>query len=384
MSKWKDYYSVLGISKSSDKKEIKKAYLSLAKKFHPDKFQDAKEKEEAQKKFQEVQQAYDVLSDDQKKSAYDSYGHEAYTSGGTSGAGFSGGSAGGFDFSGFEGMFNDFFSGFDGGGRGSSQSYSRAVAGEDLRYSIEISLEEAFEGKSFKVKIPRMISCSGCDGYGSEKSATSKTCHSCNGTGSVSSRQMFFNIQQTCPKCNGKGKTAPVCKKCRGECRVHDSSEINIEVPKGVQDGMQLRMSGKGNAGLEGGPNGSLFVFINVKKHSLFSVQDSNLLFKMPISVHLAVLGGEVEIPTIKGEKTTFKIPAGSQTGTVFTIKGKGMPKLRSSYFGDIFVTIEIEVPTNISADEKELWLKIQEKNHQGKKTESFFKKVKDFLAKKI
>lgn len=377
----KDYYAVLGITKSANKEEIKKAYKSLVKQHHPDKFTDAKEKEAANKKFQEIQSAYDVLSDDKKRQTYDAYGHEGYTQSGGAGAGGGGfhgfegfGAGGGFD------IFNEFFSQF--GGAQSGREYSRAQEGEDLRYAIEIDLEEAFKGTKLKIKLPRMVKCDGCAGHGIEKDAKTSKCHTCNGSGRVVMQQMFLNIQQTCPTCHGKGVSAPVCKLCRGSCRVSQKSELEIEVPKGVTDGLNLRMQREGNAGVEGGPNGDLFISVRVRKHALFEVEGNNLVCVIPISAQVAALGKEIEVPTIDGQTMKVNIPAGSQYGSRIKISGKGMPIIRSSARGDMFVKLNILIPTSMNSKEKELWKALLEESEHNAESKSFLDKVKKFLNK--
>jgi molecular chaperone DnaJ len=377
LSKWQDYYSLLGIAKSASQEDIKKAYRNLAKKHHPDKFQDPKEKEEAQKKFQEIQQAYEVLSDGEKRSAYDNFGHEKYQSHSSQGGGFGG--FDGFDFSGnFESVFGDFFSQF-----GGSNSYSRAMQGEDLRYKIEITLEEAFKGTNLKIQLPRMTTCNGCNGIGFEKNAKANKCHNCKGSGQTTMRQMFLNIKQTCGVCHGTGESRPKCKICLGNCRVSEKSIIDVEVPAGIADEMSLRMKGKGNAGVEGGGYGDLFILIKIKMHELFKVEGSNLLCEVPIPIHTAVLGSEIEVATIDGQKIKVQVPAGTQNNTLLRVKGKGMPIIRTNNTkGDLLIKIEVEVPTELSKEEREIWEKLEKIYKSSKKTSNFFSRVKDFLGK--
>jgi molecular chaperone DnaJ len=377
-----DFYSILGVNKGSSDDEIKKAYRNLVKKHHPDRFKQPSEKEEATKKFQEIQSAYDVLSDEKKKKSYDAIGHDTYTkSGGQGFGGFEGG-FGGFDFGGFD-IFNDIFSQFGGASGQSAPEYSRAGRGEDLRYAIEIDLEEAFSGKSMTIKLPKMVACVSCDNKGVEKGSTGSKCGKCNGTGRIVTRQMFLNVQQTCHECNGRGVKQPVCKSCRGVCRVNQKVEIDIEIPKGVTNGLNLRMQGKGNAGVEGGASGDLFIELHIRRHPLFEVDGNNLICTVPVSVQIAVLGGEILVPTIEGQSIQVKIPVGTVHGAKIKVQNKGMPYIRSSSSrGDMHVKVEIDIPTSLSSKEKDLWKQISEIAKETDKSKTFSKKMKDFFSK--
>lgn len=377
MSSWQDYYSILNVPKTASAAAIKKAYRDLAKKNHPDRFQDPKEKENAGKKFQEIQHAYDVLGDENKRRAYDAYGHEAFERG----AGGGGGSAHGFEdfFSGFQSggfsdIFGDFFSQFSGEGG------KRAVRGEDLKYSIEISLEQAFKGTKLSIKIPKMVSCKPCNGRGGEVGSTGSRCSMCNGSGQVRMQQLFLTVRQACPQCGGAGTTQVRCKSCKGEGRLHERCSIDVNVPAGVSDGMQLRLQGEGNSGPGGA--GDLFIHIKINPHSLFKVESGNIVCDVPISVPLAVLGGEIEVPTIDGNKIKISVPAGTQPGNKLKVKGRGMPSVRSSGRGDMIVNVEVEIPTSTSSKEKELWKSLLSESKEGNKSTSFFTRVRDFLAK--
>lgn len=378
-----DYYSILGVSKTAKQDEIKKAYRSLAKKHHPDLVQDAKQKEEAKKKFQEVQEAYDVLGDEKKRQNYDALGHERFQNG------YSGGQGGfdfnGADFGGFENVFNEFFSQFGGGGFGfgsSAAEYSNAVRGEDLRYFVELTLEQAFKGTKMNIQLPRMSACETCAGAGVDKDSKPVTCSTCKGSGRIVSQQMFLNIQQTCPTCHGKGKSQAVCKSCKGACRVNKKSLVEVNIPAGVQSDMHLRLSRQGNAGLHGGPAGDLFVILRVQKHALFEVEGNNLVCKVPISVPMAVLGGEIEAPTIDGKAVSVKVPSGSQFNTRIKIAGKGMPVLNKNTRGDMYIQLEIDIPTSLGAKEKDAW-NVLMKESANPKSAGFFAKVKEFLSGK-
>lgn len=383
MSKWQDYYTVLGILKSASQDEIKKAYRGLAKKHHPDKFPDPKEKEAAVKKFQEIQQAYEVLGDEKKKQAYDTFGHENYqnTGGGQGFHGFEGGGGfGGFGAGGFDSIFNDIFSQFSGGG--AQQGESESYRGEDLKYSTEITLEEAFKGKKITIKLPRMGTCQPCEGSGEEKDAKVAKCMMCGGVGRVKMQQFFIQVQQICPQCSGKGTAKPSCKKCGGQGRVKETTTTEIDIPAGVFDNMHLRMQGAGNAGTRKGRTGDLFILIRIFPHQLFEVEGHNIICVVPITVAVAAIGGEIEIPTIEGGKIKIDVPAGSQYHSKIRIKGKGMPHIKSSSVGDMIIVLEIEIPTRLSDKERELWSALKENSKSGTKSSTFFSKVKDFLSK--
>ncbi|WP_342262058.1 molecular chaperone DnaJ [Alphaproteobacteria bacterium endosymbiont of Tiliacea citrago] len=367
---FQDYYSVLGVKKEDSLDDIKKAYKKLVIKYHPDKFTDEKEKEKANSKFQEIQEAYDVLKDDQKRKQYDMLGHENFKNGGGH-SGFDG--FGGFDFngSGFEDIFSDFFSGF-------GAERSKVFKGEDLRFSLEISLEEAFTGYETNIQIPRKVGCSHCASSGNDVTTPPSKCSKCNGMGKIHVQQFVFRVQQTCDNCNGSGKSYKKCSFCRGEGRLNETSPINIKIPKGVENGMKIQLKGKGNA-IKGGVNGDLYVFVTVKKHSIFVVDNANLLLKIPISIFDAVLGKNVDIPTLEKQSCLLTIPAGTQPGSKLSISGKGMKRFNSEYRGDIIVTIEIEIPTYISSSEKDLWEKLHKEYKNTSKSKTFWDKLKSY-----
>lgn len=364
-----DYYTVLGVNKQSSADEIKRAYKKLVVKYHPDKFTGEKEKNNANAKFQEIQEAYDVLKDDSKKKQYDMLGHDAFKKGGSDFGGA------GFDFggSGFENVFHDFFSGFSGGHSG-----HQILKGEDLRFSLDLSLEEAFSGYSTTIKIPKKTRCSYCSSSGHDHSSAPVKCRICNGSGKIYVNQLFFRVQQLCENCNGSGNSYKNCSFCNGEGRRNESSNVTINIPKGVENGAKLRLKGEGNA-VKGGVNGDLYIFVSVKKHSIFTVDQSNLLITVPISIFDAVLGVNLDIPTLNKEVCSLKVPAGTQSGSKLYIRKKGMPKLNSSNFGDIIVTIEIEIPTYISSFEKDLWLKLQNEYKNSSKNKSFWQKISSY-----
>lgn len=356
-----DYYELLGVSRSSSKDEIKKAYRKLAIKYHPDKNPGDKEAEE---KFKEISHAYEVLSDPKKKQMYDQYGSAAFEPGGMGSAGMGGGAGGGFHdpfdifrevFGGAAGgqggfgggIFDDFF-----GGGGAQSGVQR---GHDLRYDVEITLEEAAKGIEKEIKYRRPISCNSCDGSGAEKGSKKTTCSTCGGHGQVVTSRGFFSVRQTCPTCQGAGTYfEKPCKSCSGEGRKKETSTLTIKIPAGVETGSKLRSAGNGEAGLQGGPAGDLYVVIHVQEHEIFERHGDNLYCTIPIKFTLAALGGTIEVPTLVDGNTTLKIPAGTQAGTVMRIKGKGMPQLRRLNEGDQMVRIEVEVPKKLSDKQRE------------------------------
>jgi len=392
MSKEEDYYKLLGVSKTATDAEIKKAYRKMAIKYHPDKNQGDKTAED---KFKEISQAYEVLSDKNKRSQYDQFGHEAFTSGGRSTHGFGGG---GFHdprdvfsqfFGGGGGGGGDggsFFEDLFGGGGGSQRSASSAVDGADLRYDMEIDFEDAVYGADKKITIPRMTSCDKCKSTGCEPGSGKKTCTRCGGAGQVALSQGIFSIRQTCPTCQGAGEIVEKpCKKCRGAGRVRTEKKLQIHIPPGVDTGSRLRVSNEGESGLRGGRTGDLYVFIHVRKHNVFHREGNDIICEMPISYSTAVLGGVVEVPTISG-KAKMKIPAGTQSATILRLKGKGVPALRGGARGSMHVKIFVEIPSHMSKDQKSSLEKFDESLDDSKnnplKTE-FERKAKPFLGDK-
>ena len=374
MSK-RDYYEVLAVNKSATGKEIKKAYKRLAMKYHPDRTQGDKEKEE---QFKEVKEAYEVLNDEQKRGAYDQYGHAAFEhgqGGGGQGGGFGGGS--------FDDIFGDIFGG--GGGRGRGQSQSRARRGSDLRYNLDLTLEEAVKGKTLEIQVPTYVSCEPCTGSGAKKGTSAKTCSTCHGHGQVQMRQGLFAVQQTCPTCSGKGKViVSPCPSCRGQGRVEKTKTLSVKIPPGVDTGDRIRLSGEGEAGEHGAPAGDLYVQAEVKDHAIFVRDENNLYCDVPISFTTAALGGDIEVPTLAG-KVKLKIPKESQTGKVFRLRGKGVKSVRSSFTGDLMCKVVIETPVSLSGDQADLLRQFEEKmgksssKHRPKET-GFFDGVKNFF----
>ena len=374
MSK-RDYYEVLGVNKSADESEIKKAYRKLAMKYHPDRNQGDSD---AEAKFKEASEAYSILYDKEKRSAYDQFGHSA-VDGNSQG--------GGFDFSSsqFSDIFEDFFgdSSFFGGGGRRRKSNNR---GSDLRYDISINLEEAYLGKKFKVKIPTQVKCDDCAGSGAAKGSSPVTCNVCGGAGQVRSQQGFFSIQQTCPQCQGSGSMiSKPCKSCRGAGRMQKTKSLMVTIPKGVDDGSRIRLSGEGEAGPNGGQQGDLYIFVNVNEHEIFSREENHLFAEIPISMIDATIGGSIELPTIDGGKARLKIPEGTQTGDQFRLKSKGMPNVRNGGVGDLYVQAKVETPINLSKKQIEILRSFKEieDDKDSPLKSAFFKKAKKFWSNK-
>ena len=369
----RDYYEVLGINKSASPDQIKSAYRKLAVKYHPDKNSGDKNAEE---KFKEASEAYHVLSNSERKQNYDNFGHAAFENGGRGPGGF-----GDFDFSGqFSDIFEDFFGeGFGGGRRRGRRSSYR---GSDLRYDLSISLEEAYNGKKQDIKFSTSEKCNTCSGSGSKPGHDAGSCSMCGGRGQIRSSQGFFTVQQTCPQCGGAGEeiTHP-CSSCRGQGKKQATKRLSVTIPKGVDDGTRIRLSGKGEAGSRGAGSGDLYLFINVNSHDLFKRSDENLFFERPISVADAALGTSIEVPTIDGGKAKIKIPAGTQSGKQFRLKGKGMPYMRGSGFGDLYVELNTEVPVNLNNEQKDLLEKFRqiENEKSNPSLKNFFEKAKNF-----
>ena len=368
----RDYYDVLGVNKSATPDQIKSAYRKLAVKHHPDKNKGDKAAEE---KFKVASEAYHVLSNAERKQSYDNFGHAAFENGGGGKGGF-----GNFDFSSsFSDIFEDFFGEGFGGGRRSRRSNNR---GSDLRYDLSITLEEAYTGKKQDIKFSTSEKCDTCKGSGSKPGHDAGSCSMCGGNGQVRSNQGFFTVQQTCPQCSGSGEeiTNP-CTTCNGQGKQQTSKRLSVSIPKGVDDGTRIRLTGKGEAGSRGAGNGDLYLFINVYSHDLFKRSDENLFFECPISIADAALGTSIEIPTIDGGKAKIKIPSGTQSGKQFRLKGKGMPYMRGSGIGDLYVQVNTEVPVSLNREQKELLEKFREIENEksNPSIKKFFQKAKSF-----
>ncbi|MGH6853915.1 MAG: molecular chaperone DnaJ [Aestuariivirga sp.] len=381
----RDFYEVLGVGRQADEKELKAAYRKLAKQLHPDANPGDKT---AEHKFKEISEAYDVLKDSQKKAAYDRFGHQAFEAG--MGQGRNPGGAAGFgpEFtSSMSDIFEDLFGVSMGGqrGRGGAQARGRgqpgAARGADLRYNMEIALTEAFSGKTAQIRVPSSVACETCKGSGAKPGSTPKTCGTCHGHGSVRSQSGFFTVERTCPTCQGRGQViADPCNTCGGQGRVTKERTLSVNIPPGVEDGTRIRLASEGEAGLRGGPSGDLYIFLSVKPHEFFQRDGADLFCKVPVSMATATLGGEIEVPTIDGKKARVTIPEGSQTGKQFRLKAKGMPVLRSSQAGDMYIQVAVETPVNLSRRQRELLREFEkEARHNSPESEGFFAKAKAF-----
>lgn len=373
MAAKKDYYEVLGVNRDASEDEIKKAFKKLAMKYHPDRNPDNPKAEE---NFKEAKEAYEILSDDQKRAAYDQYGHAGVDP--SMGAG-----PGGAGFGGFGDAFSDIFGDIFGGGRGQRSNVYR---GADLRYNMEISLEEAAKGTETKIRIPVQSSCETCHGSGARPGTSPVSCTTCGGHGQVRMQQGFFSVQQTCPKCHGTGKMVKdPCPTCHGAGRVKQNKTLSVKIPAGVDEGDRIRLSGEGEAGVNGGPTGDLYVVIHLKAHEIFQRDGANLHCEMPISFTTAALGGEIEVPTLDGA-AKMKIPAETQTCSVFRLRGKGVKPLRSSEYGDLMVHVVVETPVKLTEKQKALLKEFGESTEAdaGKhspKNKSWVEKAKDFFS---
>ncbi|QDQ26139.1 molecular chaperone DnaJ [Chitinimonas arctica] len=371
----RDFYEILGINRDASDEDIKKSYRKLAMKYHPDRNPDAKDAED---KFKEAKEAYEILSDEQKRAAYDQYGH----AGVDPQAGMGGGHGGGFADA-FGDIFGDIFGGGGGGGRGGRSNVYR---GSDLRYNLEITLEEAARGTETKIKIPTHEECEICHGSGAKPGTQAKTCGTCGGHGQVRVQQGFFSLQQTCPTCHGSGKVIPEpCRSCSGQGRVKTQKTLNVKIPAGVDEGDRIRLSGEGEPGVNGGPPGDLYVVIHLKAHGVFEREGNDLHCEMPIGFAIAALGGEIEIPTLNGA-VKLKIPAETQTGAVFRLRGKGIKGVRSAITGDLMCHVVVETPVKLTERQKELLREFEHINMQddakhNPRASSWMDKVKDFFS---
>lgn len=371
MSK-KDYYTVLGVERNASEADLKKAYRRLAMKYHPDRNPDDKQAEAA---FKEAKEAYEVLNDQQKRAAYDQFGHAGVDP--SMGAG---GGAGGASFS---DIFGDVFGDiFGGGGRGGNNVFR----GSDLRYSLELSLEDAVRGTEVKIRVPTMVACETCNGSGAKAGSTPTTCNTCGGHGQVRMQQGFFSVQQTCPTCHGSGKTiSDPCGTCHGQGRTKHTKTLSVKVPAGVDEGDQIRLAGEGEAGENGGPPGDLYVQMRLKPHDIFQRDGDNLYCELPLNFATATLGGEVEIPTLDG-RANIKIPAGTQSEKMFRLRGKGVRNVRHGNIGDLYCKASIETPVNLTAKQKELLKEFSSSIQEGgakhnPRENGWVDKVKGFFA---
>ena len=339
----RDYYEILGVAKNASGAELKKAYRRLAMKHHPDRNPD---EEMAEAKFKEAKEAYEILSDSQKRAAYDQFGH-AGVDHQAGGGGFGGGAS-------FSDIFGDVFGDIF-GGSGGAHGQERVYRGSDLQYNLALTLEEAVFGDDKEIEIPRLDKCEACEGSGARSGSEAVECHTCHGAGQVRMQQGFFSVQQSCPTCHGNGKViSDPCPDCNGEGRVQHSKTLSVKIPAGVDTGDRVRLSGEGEAGINGGPAGDLYVQVQVKKHALFERDGDNLHCEVPISFTMAALGGEIEVPTLKN-KVTLKIPDETQSGKIFRLRGKGVIPVRGGQQGDLMCRIKVETPINLSKDQKVL-----------------------------
>ncbi len=366
----RDFYEILGVNRDASNEEIKKAYRKLAMKHHPDRNPD---NPKAEGHFKEAKEAYEILSDEQKRAAYDQYGHAGVD---PQARGFGGGS------SGFGETFSDIFGDIFGSGGGRSNVYR----GADLRYNLEISLEEAARGTETRIRIPTMAECETCDGSGAKKGTQAKTCPTCGGHGQVRMQQGFFSVQQTCPKCHGTGRYIPEpCTTCHGSGRIKQHKTLSVKIPAGIDEGDRIRLTGEGEAGVNGGPTGDLYVQIRLKPHGVFQRDHDDLHCEMPVSLTTTALGGEIEVPTLDGA-AHLKIPAGTQTGKVFRLRGKGIKGVRSHSHGDLLCHVVVETPVNLTDRQKELLREFEEisQGNAGRnnpKAQGWLERVKEFFS---
>ncbi|ORE92435.1 molecular chaperone DnaJ [Acuticoccus yangtzensis] len=371
----RDYYELLEVSRTVDEKGLKSAYRKLAMKYHPDRNPgDA----EAEVMFKECTEAYDILRDPQKRAAYDRFGHAAFD--GRMGGGGAGGPGFGNDFaSAMSDIFDEFFGGARGGGGGRNARHR----GSDLRYNLEISLEDAFRGKRVTINVPTSATCDVCTGTGAKPGTEPVSCPTCHGAGRVRVSQGFFTLERTCVTCSGRGQVVrDPCAHCGGSGRVSKERELSVEIPAGIEDGTRIRLAGDGEAGVMGGPPGDLYIFLTIKAHDFFQREGADLYCRVPISMARAALGGSIEVPSIDGEKAKVKIPEATQTGRQFRLRGKGMPVLRSSQTGDMYIQVVVETPQKLTRRQRELLTEFEElsSNENHPESHGFFSRAREFF----
>lgn len=375
----RDYYETLGVAKGASADEIKKGYRAKAREFHPDRNAD---NPDAESKFKEAGEAYEILKDAEKKAAYDRYGHAAFE-GGTGGrpGGYPGGGGQGDFASAFSDVFDDLFGDFMGGQRGAGGGGRRATRGSDLRYNLRVSLEEAFAGLQKTINVPTSVSCDDCSGTGADGGAEPQMCPTCSGMGKVRAQQGFFTVERACPTCHGMGQIIKnPCKSCNGAGRVEKDRSLSVNIPAGVETGTRIRLAGEGEAGMRGGPSGDLYIFIEVSSHQLFDREGQNLHCRVPVSMSSAALGGDIEVPTIDGGRSRVKVPSGSQSGRQMRLRGKGMPGLRGGGFGDMYIELAVETPVNLTGQQKELLREFEKLSEENSpESAGFFAKVRSF-----
>lgn len=368
-----DYYETLGVSRDADEKALKGAFRKMAMKYHPDRNPDDSS---AEAKFKDVGEAYEALKDPQKRAAYDRFGHAAFENGGGGQGPFGGGGGGGMGD-----IFEDIFGEMMGGGR--SRSSGGRQRGADLRFNMEISLEEAFEGKSAEVEIPTSITCDTCTGSGAKPGSSPTTCSTCGGAGQVRASSGFFSVQRTCPTCQGRGEViSDPCKECSGHGRTEETKALSVNVPAGIEDGTRIRIANEGEAGMRGGPTGDLYIFLSIKPHQFFQRDGADIYCRVPISMTTAALGGQFEVGTVEGSKTRVKVPEGTQNSKQFRLRGKGMPVMRTTQFGDMYIQVAIETPQKLSKRQRELLEEFETESSSDNNPEStgFFSRMKTFF----
>jgi molecular chaperone DnaJ len=367
----RDYYDILGVTRGCDEKALKAAFRKLAMDCHPDRNGGDTQ---AEVKFKELNEAYDILKDPNKRAAYDRFGHQAFENGS---GGFGAGAAAGF--SSFADIFNEFFGDMPGSRRSGGRE-----RGSDLRYNLEIALEDAYAGKTVEVDVPTSVTCDVCTGSGAKPGTAPTTCTTCRGAGRVRASQGgFFHIERTCPTCHGRGEMVKdPCTKCGGAGRAAETRTLSVNIPAGIEDGTRIRLAGEGEAGLRGGPPGDLYIFLSIKPHAFFQRDGADIFCRVPVSITTAALGGQFEVPTVDGGRTRVKVPEGAQTGRQFRLKGKGMPVMRTRQFGDMYVQIDVETPQSLSRRQRELLEEFERVSEAENNPQSsgFFARVKDFL----
>jgi molecular chaperone DnaJ len=368
----------LGISRGASEQDIKSAFRRLAKDCHPDR--NASDKS-AEQKFKELNEAYEALKDPHKRAAYDQFGHAAFDGRGGQGHGF------GPDFaSSMSDIFDDLFGEFMGGRRGGSSRRSGRERGADLRYNMEVSLMEAFNGKTAQIRVPTSVTCEGCTGTGANPGTKPSVCPTCGGAGKVRASQGFFTIERTCPGCHGRGEIiSDPCTDCSGKGRVVRERQLSVNIPAGVEDGTRIRLAGEGEAGLRGGPAGDLYIFLSIKPHEFFQRDGADIFCRVPIAMTTAALGGQIDVPTIDNGKTRVKVPEGTESGKQFRLKGKGMPVLRSKVMGDMYIQVEVETPKSLNARQRQLLEEFERESNRETSPHSsgFFTKMKEFFEGK-
>src|ERR1700757_2617240 len=367
-----DFYEVLGVSKSASGDELKRAYRKLAMKHHPDRKPSDKS---AEQRFKEINEAYDILKDDQKRAAYDRFGHAAFEQGGGRGPGD-------FGFSGgFADIFDEMFGEFMGGGRRTQGGSSR---GSDLRYNLEVTLEDSFRGKQTTVRVQTLVACDQCKGSGAEPGSKPVSCPTCHGNGRVRAQQGFFTVERTCPACGGAGRVIEKpCKNCGGQGRTRREKTLSVNIPPGVEDGTRIRLAGEGEVGLRGASPGDLYIFITIAPHRIFQRDGANIYCRVPIPITTAALGGAIEVPTVDGSRARVTVPAGTQSGHQFRLRSKGMTVLRSAARGDMFIEAIVEIPVNLSKRQQELLREFEKAGENAvthPESEGFFARVKEFF----